>query len=111
MRSRLEARYAAILDHFELPWVYEPRAYASERGQYLPDFEVLPVPEAGLPSLFIEVRPTLDRALLALTQMPIIWASEPDADLLITVPGLPFRYSANGRHGRDWRMDPTDPWS
>jgi hypothetical protein len=40
MRSRLEASVAAFLDREDLPWTYEPSAFADERGQYLPDFRV-----------------------------------------------------------------------
>jgi hypothetical protein len=40
MRSRLEARVAAWLDSMGLVWTYEPHAFASRDGQYLPDFEI-----------------------------------------------------------------------
>lgn len=40
MRSRLEARVAALFDAMGLDWKYEPRAYKSARGEYLPDFQV-----------------------------------------------------------------------
>lgn len=40
MRSRLEARVAALLDHLSIAWSYEPRAYKTLSGEYLPDFEV-----------------------------------------------------------------------
>jgi hypothetical protein len=40
MRSRLEARVAAWLDDVGIPWEYEPRAFASAQGQYLPDFQL-----------------------------------------------------------------------
>ena len=35
MRSRLEAGMAAWLDHHSFDWLYEPRAYGDEVGQYL----------------------------------------------------------------------------
>jgi hypothetical protein len=38
MRSRLEARFAGVLDDLGVAWRYEPRALASRDGQYLPDF-------------------------------------------------------------------------
>ena len=41
MRSRLEAGFAAWLDGRFIKWHYEPCAFADERGQYLPDFELL----------------------------------------------------------------------
>ena len=40
MRSRLEARYAAAMDYLGWEWIYEPGAFASQDGQYLPDFKV-----------------------------------------------------------------------
>lgn len=82
MRSRLEARMAAELDSYGNPWRYEPCAYASERGQYLPDF-VVDMPTKS----FIEVRATQERAAEAMPQMEIILESEPAAWLLAVVPG------------------------
>ena len=84
MRSRLEARYAAMLDAMEATWEYEPCAYANASGQYLPDFLVTALDGKPMRT-FVEVRPTLDRAYLAMSQMPVIWDSEPDARLFITV--------------------------
>lgn len=38
-RSRLEASYAATLDHMGVPWQYEPEGYQLSDGSwYLPDF-------------------------------------------------------------------------
>lgn len=54
MRSRLEARFASLLDWAGLPWAYEPRAYRSSRGEYLPDFQVGE-------RTFVEVKGTLPR--------------------------------------------------
>lgn len=82
MRSRLEASFAAGLDDIETPWTYEPRAFASQAGQYLPDFDV----SANGVSAYIEVRPTLEAALSALERMQIIWESEPQALLLVVWP-------------------------
>lgn len=68
MRSRLEARFAAWMDSQSWEWVYEPECFASDQGQYLPDFEVLaPTPQVWMDDgikdwggrLFIEVKPTL----------------------------------------------------
>lgn len=80
MRSRLEARFAAWMDRNEWEWAYEPECFATEEGQYLPDFEILsPTPavfvdpwmpqDGGPPDIeglqepgerwFIEVKPTL----------------------------------------------------
>lgn len=82
MRSRLEARLAAHLDHFPGPWEYEPRAFASKRGQYLPDFYLPPNEECPRP-IYIEAKPTLDQAYKAMERMQIIWESDPRAGLMI----------------------------
>ena len=83
MRSRLEARFARYLDMTNADWVYEPRAYASEDGDYLPDFEII---QRGH-HVFIEVKPTSDADVLevAMRKMERIWASAPDASLLIVI--------------------------
>lgn len=83
MRSRLEARFARYLDLTKATWIYEPRAYASQDGDYLPDFLVQ---ERGH-NVFVEVKPLPDPDVLepAMTRMEIIWASEPEASLLIVI--------------------------
>jgi hypothetical protein len=102
MRSRLEARFAADMDRQSAVWVYEPRAYASPDGQYLPDFQILEYGgKAVQPPLFFEVRPTVERAYLAMERMAIIWASEPTADLCIAVPGQLCFYATGDE--RVWR--------
>lgn len=40
MRSRLEADYAAHLDRDGETWEYEPECFASQDGQWLPDFRI-----------------------------------------------------------------------
>jgi hypothetical protein len=77
MRSRLEASVAAFLDREDLPWTYEPSAFADERGQYLPDFRVGGL-TVELP-LYVDVKGrALDDDELAATfdLMATIWASE-----------------------------------
>lgn len=103
MRSRLEARWAAVLDRDWGRWAYEPRAYATQGGQYLPDFEIL---DAGLP-VFMEVRPTIDRGWSATLQMEIIWASLPDAMLYVIVPDSDTMIVGE-RPGRPWVEMPLD---
>lgn len=64
MRSRLEAGYAAWLDKWKFDWAYEPSAFATEHGQYLPDFRLNDVPVADpgaerfIPqTVYVEVKP------------------------------------------------------
>lgn len=82
MRSRLEATFASTLDAEGIPWEYEPRAFANERGQYLPDF-LLPPFDNRLRPIYVEVKPTVEHAFVALERMQIIWDSEPDAVLSV----------------------------
>lgn len=61
MRSRLEAGFAAWLDRYHFDWEYEPRAFASEEGQYLPDFQLSNVFVSWLENpatVFVEVKPS-----------------------------------------------------
>lgn len=107
MRSRLEARFAAYLDGLQerslgWNWTYEPRAFANERGQYLPDFELDPVDE--FPTTYVEVRPTVDRALLALERMQIIRSSEPDCLLLVVVGDAPIQFVSGPWHSGRWSI-------
>lgn len=52
-RSRLEARYAALFDVLEWPWVYEP----IDAEGYIPDFLI-----QGERPMFVEVGPCITRA-------------------------------------------------
>ncbi len=94
MRSRLEADFARWLDqHFGLPWQYEPHCFASERGQYLPDFQIDrdTRPYVGW---YIEVKPTgltVAQVDQMLDRMTIIRASEPTAMLELVL----WRYQAD----------------
>lgn len=93
MRSRLEAGYASWLDWCGFDWQYEPEAFASGVGQYLPDFRlsrVVVVGEPALRTVYVEVKPriavelgvdpALGRRMLAITD------SEPEAVLLVQSP-------------------------
>lgn len=53
-RSRLEARYAVLLDSVGVNWLYETEGYELSCGRYLPDFYI--------PSIdaFMEVKPSLN---------------------------------------------------
>jgi hypothetical protein len=101
MRSRLEANFAQhYLDQsFPGRWKYEPDCFASEAGQYLPDFSV--------GSVYIEVKPAPDVVCQSaprphgvgvdtsatdeiLRKMEIIWASKPGALLWLEY----WRYDA-----------------
>lgn len=89
MRSGLEGRYAAWLDTAGATWEYEPRRYATEWGDYLPDFRLSNVDILGAPrTVYVELKPTKEHAAAARHQIKVIWASEPDAFLVIEANGL-----------------------
>lgn len=87
MRSRLEAKVAETLDWYRFPWRYEPQCFASELGQYLPDFQLFDT------DVYLEVKPQLSdnpyplkdpRSYWSLTNKyrDIILASKPQATFL-----------------------------
>jgi hypothetical protein len=92
MRSRLEARYAAAMDYVGWEWEYEPRAFGSEAGQYLPDFKVNA-------RTYLEVKGTAteESTIAAAAKMEIILASEPDANLLLLVDDVAALYRRDGQ--------------
>jgi hypothetical protein len=94
MRSRLEARVAAFLDREHITWLYEPMAFADERGQYLPDFRI-----EGMTTvpLYVDVKgltPTNNELEATFVRMRIIWSSEPRVFLAV------WAAEAFGREGR-----------
>ena len=82
MRSRLEASFAASLVDLTT-WEYEPVCFADETGQYLPDFRVWWGSEDYS---YVEIKPTMAQVKPAAERMEIIFASEPDASLNVTIP-------------------------
>lgn len=93
MRSRLEAAFAAWLDERELTWRYEPHAFATAHGQYLPDFLV----EHDATRVYIEIKPTLGHVTdLVVANRDIIRASQPAAQFVVVVPHGSTWYIAAG---------------
>jgi hypothetical protein len=110
MRSRLEAGFAQWLDRWEMPWEYEPRAFASDAGQYLPDFCVQIQFGYESATAYIEVKPhppspqTMDRLA---RQMSVIHDSEPDAVLLVAEGSYIWWLHKPGSWGLcQWSFDP-----
>lgn len=60
-RSRLEARWAVVLDSAGLKWEYEPEGFETPCGRYLPDFRVvlLPMrdPKDEEQQIWLEIKP------------------------------------------------------
>lgn len=60
-RSRLEARWAVLLDALNVKWEYEPEKVHLWTGvNYIPDFHVNVSDWIGNDDIWIEVKPTLD---------------------------------------------------
>jgi hypothetical protein len=110
MRSRTEARFAAFLDEHNFTWTYEPRAFASAKGQYLPDFRLAFGPHATrTPVAYVEIKGTVadERAEAEiLDRMSIIWDSEPEALLVLAASiyehGL-LLYSSRSWPDKHWQ--------
>lgn len=83
MRSRLEATFAAFLDRAGFYWLYEPRAFAGDGGQYLPDFEI---PWDDDRSTYVEVKPPLEDLDEQIRRMGVILESQPESGLLLATP-------------------------
>lgn len=94
MRSRLEASLAAILSDADLDWDYEPECFASENGQYLPDFVVR---SKGGP-VYVEVKglPIDDPAPFQ-RRMEIILASDPSARLFLVDSTGEWWFGSDGK--------------
>jgi len=88
MRSRTEAKVAAELDRLGMEWTYEGDAFASERGQYLPDFVV---GELGDGPLVIEVKPKTEQIGPALAKMLVVWDTDPTAALVVITTDSPYQ--------------------
>lgn len=100
MRSRLEAGFAQWLDKHNVRWTYEPRAFASEKGQYLPDFRLDDFYVLGnATTTYVEIKPdfTIDVHQELIRRMPIIWESEPDAVLVLVAANGTFRQVPAGQ--------------
>lgn len=113
MRSRLEAGFAMWLDRWKLDWDYEPCAFATEQGQYLPDFRLNSVEVIGHGSreVYVEVKRKAWDGCPGelLDQMLLIEESKPDCRLLLVIPGeYPYMawYIGRNRPGvgplKDW---------
>lgn len=63
-RSRLEARFAEMLDRNQIDWAYEPETYLF--GNYQPDFYLQNVGRSGL---FVEIKPRQ-----FIDELSIFWA-------------------------------------
>jgi hypothetical protein len=103
MRSRLEASVAQYLDEIGFDWDYEPRAYGGTGGQYLPDFVLYGRGLNRDETHVWEVRPTVEAAFSALTEMLVIWESEPGWRLCVVIPGVGLWQNKSTFRRPGWR--------
>lgn len=89
MRSRLEADFARHLDDQGIAWTYEPEVFGPRGSGYLPDFRLDGPPQPT----YVEIKPTIEQAQSAKRRIAGVWATYPDA-LLIVVSGEECRYFA-----------------
>lgn len=130
MRSRLEADFARYLDSDDDDrggwlcidegdrWEYEPVCFASQEGQYLPDFRITGS-AYGYADRYIEVKPPVaayddspdfsaDPVELFLKRLEIIWESDPRAELYLVfweykADEPKMILTADGGYDRLWR--------
>jgi hypothetical protein len=96
MRSHLEADFARHLDDRGIAWRYEPAIFGPRGSGYLPDFE-LRRPDGRH---YVEVKPTLREVPEAQRRMAVIWATYPDA-VLVVVCAQDSRWYASPA-GAEW---------
>jgi hypothetical protein len=101
MRSRLEAGFAQWLDGMGFEWEYEPECFASDGGQWLPDFRVdipalIPtlndehVPYVWASVTYVEVKPstfTRQEAAEYRRRMAAVYRTHPNAAAIIAQDG------------------------
>ncbi len=123
MRSRLEATAAALFDRHGVEWQYEPVCFASEVGQYLPDFVVVGLVDGcdtdrchnEMPLTYVEVKPWALADKLVRAKMEIIWASDPSATLVVIDPvememwAAPYPDGFPPPNGRYWSPGDVRP--
>lgn len=116
MRSRLEAGYAQWLDEVGFEWTYEPKAFASDDGQYLPDFAIENVRCSWLDGprrVYVEVKPDAffgqfadaDEATDFYNRLAIILESEPEAVVIVDQPAnLAFSWRSMDFEDAEWAI-------
>lgn len=98
MRSRLEAGFAMWLDQMGFTWAYEPECFATERGQWLPDFRVdvgcvwhdIEGQLRSARRVYVEVKPasfTVAESRRLRTRMAALHDSIPDAAAVLVQDG------------------------
>lgn len=108
MRSRLEAGFAQWLDRWRVSWAYEPRCFASDKGQYLPDFVLEDVRVGGMTlPVYIEVKPSVPLVEAMQANLAILKASDVFSQLAVCTPPPPDAFEpkvllVSDRGFREW---------
>jgi hypothetical protein len=113
MRSRLEAAWAEYADGLGWKWAYEPECFASDGGQYLPDFRLDILDSISGRPIYVEVKPaavldTKDKVQLERLRMSVVWDSDRSAVLQMW---LWLNEADHWIHnGGLWDQDPEKRW-
>jgi hypothetical protein len=103
-RSRLEARWACLLDRMGVRWLYEPRTFKFAEGWYLPDFYVQGPPiGGGKGTWWLEIKS-------ASAQLSFGSELYLPGDRVHAQTGEPFA-AVFGFPGYRWRRDAEDSWT
>lgn len=108
-RSRLEARWAVVLDTKGLAWEYEPEGFETPCGRYLPDFRVVLVPPSAVgveaTTCWLEIKPSdyiLDShdmgrwiSVARATDTMLIVACGLDVMTIVITPGHTYSHQGN----------------
>lgn len=102
MKSHTEACFAEMCDILCWSWVYEPFTVTCPVGVYIPDFIIS---RDGERALWVEIKPTLERALDVRGRVERVLHEYPEASLAVAVPAV-----VHGLNGRlDSAVHPLNP--
>lgn len=87
MRSHTEACFAEMCDLLGWSWLYEPFTVSCPDGVYIPDFIIS---RDGERALWVEIKPTMERALDVRGRVERVLYEYPDATLAVAVPVCEF---------------------
>lgn len=97
-RSRIEARWAVFFDALNIEWEYEPRAFSTGAGGYLPDFRLPSLhcqmhSEKGEPTWFVrgcwfEVKPAEHSTPFGRREMDLAYRKMRHVSVVTKKPGF-----------------------
>lgn len=117
-RSRLEARWAVVLDHLGITWEYEPQGFELEWRLHIDNAPLRYLPDFWLPGhqVWLEVKGELDEeATIRLLNIAASLTEQSGHDLVVLGPvprnrTLPLRFSMYKGDLEAMPWDPTGQW-